>query len=128
MGAGCVDDPLALRREMEGVEANGTAVDGLRIDYRAHIVMPYHLLIDELSENAKGENGIGTTKKGIGPCYMDKAERVGIRFYDILHPDVFADKLKTNLAAKDKYIGGMFGYNNTAHRHARIQFGEIFQA
>ena len=128
IGPGCVVDPLALLREMEEVEANGTALDGLRIDYRAHIVMPYHLLIDELSENAKGENGIGTTKKGIGPCYMDKAERVGIRFYDILHPDVFADKLKTNLAAKDKYIGGMLGFKNMPLRRAPLKSGDIFNA
>lgn len=126
IGPGCVVDPLALLKEMDEVEANGTSLDGLRIDYRAHIVMPYHILIDELSENAKGESGIGTTKKGIGPCYMDKAERIGIRFYDIIHPEVFAAKLKNNLAAKDKYIGGMFGYRNTAVRRAELNFDRIF--
>lgn len=126
IGPGCVVDPLALLKEMADVAANGTKLDGLRIDYRAHIVMPYHLLIDELSEAAKGEGGIGTTKKGIGPCYMDKAERIGIRFYDILHPEVFAAKLRANLEAKDKYIGGMFGYKNTAVRRAELTFDNIF--
>ena len=89
--------------------------------------MPYHLLIDELSEEAKGEGGIGTTKKGIGPCYMDKAERIGIRFYDILHPEVFAEKLRANLNAKNKYIGGMFGYGKTALRRKEcLDFAKIF--
>lgn len=127
IGPGCVVDPLALLKEMVEVKANGTSLDGLRIDYRAHIVMPYHLLIDELSEEAKGEGGIGTTKKGIGPCYMDKAERIGIRFYDILHPEVFAEKLRANLNAKNKYIGGMFGYGKTALRRKEcLDFAKIF--
>ena len=127
IGPGCVVDPLALLKEMDEVKANGTSLDGLRIDYRAHIVMPYHLLIDELSEEAKGESGIGTTKKGIGPCYMDKAERIGIRFYDILHPEVFAEKLRANLNAKNKYIGGMFGYGKTALRRKEcLDFAKIF--
>lgn len=127
IGPGCVIDPLALLKEMDEVKANGTSLDGLRIDYRAHIVMPYHLLIDELSEEAKGEGGIGTTKKGIGPCYMDKAERIGIRFYDILHPEVFAEKLRANLNAKNKYIGGMFGYGKTALRRKEcLDFAKIF--
>lgn len=127
IGPGCVVDPLALLKEMDEVKANGTSLDGLRIDYRAHIVMPYHLLIDELSEEAKGEGGIGTTKKGIGPCYMDKAERIGIRFYDILHPEVFAEKLRANLNAKNKYIGGMFGYGKTALRRKEcLDFAKIF--
>lgn len=127
IGPGCVVDPLALLKEMDEVKANGTSLDGLRIDYRAHIVMPYHLLIDELSEEAKDEGGIGTTKKGIGPCYMDKAERIGIRFYDILHPEVFAEKLRANLSAKNKYIGGMFGYGKTALRRKEcLDFAKIF--
>ena len=127
IGPGCVVDPLALLKEMDEVKANGTSLDGLRIDYRAHIVMPYHLLIDELSEEAKGEGGIGTSKKGIGPCYMDKAERIGIRFYDILHPEVFAEKLRANLNAKNKYIGGMFGYGKTALRRKEcLDFAKIF--
>ena len=127
IGPGCVVDPLALLKEMDEVKANGTSLDGLRIDYRAHIVMPYHLLIDELSEEAKGEGGIGTTKKGIGPCYMDKAERIGIHFYDILHPEVFAEKLRANLNSKNEYIGGMFGYGKTALRRKEcLDFAKIF--
>ena len=109
IGPGCVVDPLALLREMEEVEANGTALDGLRIDYRAHIVMPYHLLIDELSENAKGENGIGTTKKGIGPCYMDKAERSGIRMIDFIPPEIFREKLFKNIEIKNKMLQYVYG-------------------
>lgn len=128
IGPGCVVDPVALLKEMDEVAANGTKLDNLRIDYRAHIVMPYHLLIDELSEAAKGEGGIGTTKKGIGPCYMDKAERIGLRFYDIIHPEIFEEKLKANLAAKDKYIAGMFGAKETEARRKELNFDKIFTA
>ena len=66
VGPGCVVDPLSMLKEMAEVEANGTDLKNLRIDYRAHIVMPYHLVIDELSEKSKGAGDIGTTKKGIG--------------------------------------------------------------
>lgn len=128
IGPGCVVDPLSLLKEMDDVRANGTKTDNLRIDYRAHIVMPYHLLIDELSEAAKGEGGIGTTKKGIGPCYMDKAERIGLRFYDLIHPEIFAQKLKANIAAKDKYIAGMFGAQETAARRKELDFDRIYRA
>ncbi len=125
IGPGCVVDPLSLIKEMDEVNANGTSLNGLRIDYRAHIVMPYHLVIDELSELAKGAGDIGTTKKGIGPCYMDKAERVGIRFYDLIHPELFADKLRAALENKKKYIVGMFGESAYAERAALLDYDTI---
>ena len=102
IGPGCVVDPISLLKEMAEVKANGTDLDGLRIDPRAHIVMPYHLVIDELSELAKGAGDIGTTKKGIGPCYMDKAERTGLRFYDLLRPEIFSRRLREMLDNKKK--------------------------
>lgn len=128
IGPGCVVDPLSLIREMDEVGANGTSLDGLRIDYRAHIVMPYHLVIDELSELAKGAGDIGTTKKGIGPCYMDKAERVGIRFYDLIHPDIFAEKLRGMLENKKKYIVGMFGQKAYDDRASLLDYDTVYAA
>ncbi|MBQ7227598.1 MAG: adenylosuccinate synthase [Clostridia bacterium] len=126
IGAGCVIDPLSLLKEMADVEANGTSLKNLKIDYRAHIVMPYHLVIDGLSEKAKGAGDIGTTKRGIGPCYMDKAERIGIRFYDLIHPEIFAEKLKANLDAKHRYIKGMFGEKETEEERANLTFEKIY--
>ncbi len=67
---------------------------------RAHVILPYHIKLDQLQEAAKGDNKIGTTNKGIGPAYMDKAARVGIRIADLLDKEIFADRLKTNLAEK----------------------------
>ena len=128
IGPGCVVDPLSLLKEMDEVRANGTSLDGLRIDYRAHIVMPYHLIIDELAELSKGAGDIGTTKKGIGPCYMDKAERVGIRFYDLIHPDVFADKLRIMLENKKKYITGMFGKEAYEKRADLLDYDKVLAA
>ena len=128
IGPGCVVDPLSLLKEMAEVEANGTSVDGLRIDWRAHIVMPYHLVIDELSELAKGAGDIGTTRKGIGPCYMDKAERVGIRFYDLTHPEVFAEKLRAMLENKKKYIVGMFGKEAYDARADKLDYDKVLAA
>lgn len=125
IGPGCVVDPVSLLKEMAEVKANGTDLDGLRIDPRAHIVMPYHLVIDELSELAKGAGDIGTTKKGIGPCYMDKAERTGLRFYDLLRPEIFSRRLREMLDNKKKYIIGMFGEKAYEERADLLSYEKI---
>ena len=126
IGAGCVVDPVALLEEMEEVKKGGiTDFSGLKLDYRAHMVMPYHLLIDKLSELALGELGIGTTKKGIGPCYMDKAERSGLRAFDIANADIFKEKLARALELKKKYVKGMYGDISEADK-AALDFDKIF--
>ena len=71
--------------------------DHLLIDKRTHLIMPYHKLMDELNEKALGDKEIGTTKRGVGPCYTDKTKRIGIRICDLMNKDVFAEKLATNL-------------------------------
>ena len=76
----------------------------IKISDRAHIVFPYHKELDGLAEEARGENKIGTTKKGIGPCYMDKTERSGIRICDLMDKDIFAKKLKLQVDAKNKLV------------------------
>lgn len=104
LGAGVVINPKGILGEIDALEARGISCNMLRIDPRAHVIMPWHLLIDSLSEKMRGEGRIGTTNKGIGPCYMDKAERTGIRMYDLIHPDVFAKKAREAGELKNKLI------------------------
>lgn len=94
IGNGMVINPVALIEEIQYIHGNGFSTDNLKISDRAHVIMPYHLLLDELEEDRKGENKIGTTKKGIGPCYMDKAARNGIRIADLMDAAEFERKLR----------------------------------
>ncbi|MBM7572542.1 adenylosuccinate synthase [Aquibacillus albus] len=102
LGNGMVIDPKALVEELKYLHDKGVSTDNLRISNRAHVILPYHLKLDELQEEEKGENKIGTTKKGIGPAYMDKAARVGIRIADLLDKEAFKDKLEQNLKEKNR--------------------------
>ncbi|HZG73075.1 MAG TPA: adenylosuccinate synthase [Chondromyces sp.] len=102
IGNGMVVDPKALVQELKYLHDRGISTDNLRISNRAHIILPYHLKIDEMDEERKGDNKIGTTKKGIGPAYMDKAARNGIRMADLLDREVFEEKLSRNLEEKNR--------------------------
>jgi adenylosuccinate synthase len=95
IGNGVVIDPVAVATEISGLRAKKIKVTpkNLLISDRAHLVLPYHRLIDEQRETSKGKSKIGTTKRGIGPAYGDKAARVGIRMGDLIQPEVFAEKL-----------------------------------
>lgn len=101
IGNGMVVDPKALVEELAYIHEKGVTTENLRISNRAHVILPYHLKLDEVEEMRKGANKIGTTKKGIGPAYMDKAARVGIRIADLLDREVFAEKLERNLDEKN---------------------------
>ena len=81
----------------------------LAISPNAHVIMPYHKLLDELIEESLGENKIGTTKKGIGPCYADKIQRSGIRIQDLIDDEVFAEKVKTNVEEKNQLLTKIYG-------------------
>lgn len=109
IGNGVVVDPKILLHEMDELSARGIALDRLRIDARAHVVMPYHKVIDELLERARGKAEIGTTRRGIGPCYVDKAERSGIRMCDLIDPPIFEQKLRQNAAFKNELIQKVYG-------------------
>lgn len=109
IGPGVVVDPKVLLKELDTLEEKGAKIDHLFISDRAHIIMPYHIRIDELNEEASGANKIGTTKRGIGPCYSDKINRVGIRAVDFLNMDIFAEKLKRFLEAKNQIITKIYG-------------------
>jgi len=109
IGNGVVVDPKVLLSEIDGMEEKGISTKNLMIDARAHVIMPYHIELDGLSEKARGKGDIGTTKKGIGPTYMDKAERSGIRMCDLINPEKFADKVRENLIIKNKMIELVYG-------------------
>ena len=109
IGAGVVLDPKDFISELDGLHARGVSTDNLKIDPRAHVVMPWHIVLDGLSEQFRGNSDIGTTKRGIGPTYMDKYERCGIRMYDLTHPEVFAQKARSTGALKNKIITEVYG-------------------
>ncbi|MEQ2128792.1 adenylosuccinate synthase [Caldanaerobacter subterraneus KAk] len=111
IGNGVVVDPSALLKEIEDLKAKGVEVkeDNLKISDRAHVVFPYHIKEDELEEKGKGDEDLGTTKKGIGPCYRDKTERIGIRMCDLMNAEVFREKLKKNLERKNKIFKDIYG-------------------
>jgi len=104
IGNGMVVDPKALITELKYLHDRGVTTDNLRISNRAHVILPYHLKLDEVEENSKGDNKIGTTKKGIGPAYMDKAARIGIRMADLLDKEAFGEKLARNLEEKNRLL------------------------
>ncbi|TQR44091.1 adenylosuccinate synthase [Paenibacillus popilliae] len=108
IGNGMVINPKALIQEIEYIHENGFSTDNLRISDRAHVIMPYHMVLDGLEEERKGPNKIGTTRKGIGPCYMDKAARNGIRIVDLLDKDVFEKKFR-HLANEKNELIRMYG-------------------
>ncbi|KHO61621.1 Adenylosuccinate synthetase [Thermoanaerobacter sp. YS13] len=109
IGNGIVIDPASLIEEIDNLQKQGISVDNLKISDRAHIVFPYHIKQDELEEISKGKNDLGTTKRGIGPCYMDKSERIGIRVCDLLKPKVFEEKLRRNVEKKNKLFKELYG-------------------
>jgi len=108
IGNGLVVDPKALLEELKYLHDRGVSTDNLRVSNRAHVILPYHLKQDELEEASKGDNKIGTTKKGIGPAYMDKAARIGIRMADLLDREAFKEKLERNLAQKNRLFEKMY--------------------
>jgi adenylosuccinate synthase len=102
IGNGMVIDPKAIVEELAYLHNEGVDTSNLRISNRAHVILPYHLKLDIIEEERKGANKIGTTKKGIGPAYMDKAARSGIRIADLLDKEEFEMKLDRNLKEKNR--------------------------
>ncbi|WNF37171.1 adenylosuccinate synthase [Bacillaceae bacterium IKA-2] len=102
IGNGMVIDPKALVQELKYLHDEGVDTSNLKISNRAHVILPYHIKLDIAEEESKGANKIGTTKKGIGPAYMDKAARVGIRIADLLDREEFEIQLERNLKEKNR--------------------------
>ena len=100
IGNGVVVDPRVLNEEIDGLRRQGIDLQGLRVSANAHLIMPYHLLLDQAGEARLGKREIGTTKRGIGPCYADKAARLGIRVQDMLDEKILKQKIAAALEPK----------------------------
>lgn len=120
MGNGMVINPESLVRELKGLQERGVDTSNLRISNRAHVILPYHIHQDKVDEASRGDAKIGTTCKGIGPCYTDKVQRIGIRIADLLDKDVFEEKLRTNLELKNRLFTKFYEVEGLA-------FGDIFE-
>ncbi len=106
---GVVIDPGVLVKEIKGLHAQGLSTSNLKISSSAHVILPYHRLQDELEERRRGDTKIGTTGRGIGPAYMDKAARVGLRLGEFVRPDRFESRMTSLLAAKNESLAKLYG-------------------
>ena len=104
IGPGVVVDPFVLLEEIAVLASKGMSTSHIYISDRAHLIMPYHVLLDQLQEEKAGIHKIGTTKRGIGPCYADKYTRTGLRVHDIIHFDEFKEKLRYAISNKNEQI------------------------
>lgn len=121
IGNGVVMDPDTLFEELDGLAARGRKTARLVISHAAHVVMPYHKIIDKLAEGARSQDvKIGTTGRGIGPCYADKYERIGIRAEDLVNPEVLKGKLSRALDLKNAVLTKIYGAEP-------IDFSEIYE-
>jgi adenylosuccinate synthase len=112
LGAGMVVNPKKLLAEMDGLAARGVSVapERLKLSGRAHLIMPYHIALDGAAEAARGGAAIGTTKRGIGPAYSDKAARTGIRALEMLHPtETLKERISDQVAAKNRILEMVYG-------------------
>jgi adenylosuccinate synthase len=109
IGAGCVVDPASLCEELDDLERRGFSTERLHLSGNAHLVMPWHLAIDQASERRLGRLRIGTTRRGIGPTYADKAYRLGIRVQDLLDAKILRQKIEVALAEKNLWLERVYG-------------------
>jgi adenylosuccinate synthase len=109
LGAGCVIDPEVFIEELDELEARGVSTERVHVSGNAHLIMPWHVAIDRASERRLGRLQIGTTRRGIGPAYADKAARLGIRVQDLLEPKILRQKIETALAEKNVWLERVYG-------------------
>jgi adenylosuccinate synthase len=100
IGNGVVIDPTVLRAEIDELESRGVSTANLKVSGKAHLIMPYHIMLDHVQETRLGKGKIGTTGRGIGPAYSDKAARQGVRMQDVLDPEGFRERVMTTMRAK----------------------------
>src|ERR1041385_5924154 len=108
IGPGVVVDPAVLLEEIDALSARGISSEKLRISGNAHLIMPYHRELDRLTERRLGKMKLGTTRRGIGPAYADKASRIGIRVQDLLDPKIFPEKLDLVLREKNVVLAKVY--------------------
>jgi len=121
IGNGVVIDPAVLLEEMDTLDKQGVSTSQLRISPRAHVIFPYHKSIDQAEEEYKGNSKIGTTNRGIGPAYTDKASRVGIRMVELLDQEELEEKLRYAVEIKNRLLAGV--YQSTE----RIDYGQVLE-
>ncbi len=109
IGSGVVVDADAFLAELTSLESRGIDTSRLYVSERAHLIMPYHVLLDKLEEQARGADAIGTTGRGVGPAYVDKTARAGVRVSDLMDWDTLASRLKGTLEAKNALITKVYG-------------------
>ena len=109
IGNGCVVNPAVLLEEIDMFERDGITTANLKVSGNAHVIMPYHIDLDGAYEELLGKNNIGTTKRGIGPCYQDKMARIGLRMQDLLDEEAFRAKLEAALARVNPQLDRIFG-------------------
>lgn len=122
VGTGVVIDPKSFLEEMEKLEAQGINAKHLQISTRAQVVFPYHIHLDEAEEMRKGSRKLGTTKNGIGPCYADKINRIGIRMCDLMDKEVFAEKLKYNVEQKNMLLEKLYDMEGFDYEQMLIDY------
>ena len=124
IGSGCVVDLGFLKKELEMLNQKNISTENLALSANAHVIMPYHKILDELIEESLGDKKIGTTKKGIGPCYADKIQRYGIRVQDLLDDSVFAEKLNSNLNEKNNLLTKIYNHDPLSADEIIEEFSE----
>ena len=125
IGPGVVVDPFVLLKEIDELESRGVNTEHVKISGRAHLIMPYHVKLDELQETRLAGNKIGTTKRGIGPCYADKYTRIGLRACDLVDFDNFKSKLATTLSIKNEQIVKLYEEEPFDYNALVEQFQEV---
>lgn len=125
IGPGVVVDPFVLLEEIDVLEKKGVSSSHIYISDRAHLIMPYHIKLDELQEERLAGNKIGTTKRGIGPCYADKYTRIGLRVGDLIDFESFKTKLKSTLSIKNDQITKLYNEKPFDYEEMVTQFSEI---
>ncbi|MEN9938557.1 MAG: hypothetical protein RLZZ387_5136 [Chloroflexota bacterium] len=109
IGHGVVLDPAVVLKEIAGLQERGVSTSKLFISDRAHVIMPYHVMQDQMDESARGEGKIGTTGRGIGPAYADKMSRIGVRVGDLLHEETLLARLRQALEVKNRLLTSVYG-------------------
>jgi len=109
IGGGVVIDPTVLRGEIDDLESRGVSTANLRVSGKAHLIMPYHIMLDHVQETRLGKGKIGTTGRGIGPAYADKASRQGVRMQDVIDPKSFRERVLSDMKAKAEVMERTYG-------------------
>ena len=120
IGNGLVIDPADLLHEIEDLQSKGVSVKNLYVSDRAHVTMPYHILIDRADEELRGPAAIGTTFRGVGPAFVDKVGRIGVRMGDLINPEAFKERLSLVLPYKNAVLTKLYGLEPLA-------FDEVYQ-